>query len=63
MNAFQKQILEDPSDGFTEVCDVCGAIIFSFSCVSEQARVMFDNRIACRKCSKNYDQGDWKNSS
>jgi hypothetical protein len=63
MNAFQKQILDDPFDGFTEICDICGAVIVSFSCVAEQARVLFDNRIACRKCSKNHDQGDRQDTS
>jgi hypothetical protein len=63
MNAFQKQILDDPFDGFTEICDVCGAVIFNFSCVAEQARVLLDNKIACRECSKNYDSCDRQNTS
>jgi hypothetical protein len=27
MNAFQKEILNDPFDGHTEICDKCGSII------------------------------------
>lgn len=50
MNQHELDILNDPDDGFTEVCDSCFKILINWDSVGNSAFVSFDNRILCKRC-------------
>ncbi len=62
MNQLHLEILNDPNDGFTEVCDVCFSILRNWNSVGDIAFVTFENRIACEKCYE-LDNRDRQNSN
>lgn len=51
MNAFNKQELEQDTDGLLESCDFCNALIINWE-ILNNSTITFDGKIKCKRCVK-----------
>ena len=57
-SAFKESILNDPEDGFSEICDECNALIINFNHIGERATLTFENKVVCCKCKGSVNETD-----